>query len=361
MQALILVGGEGTRLRPLTTVVPKPVIQLVDRPFMAYMLEWLARHGVDRAVMSCGYKPEGIKAVLGDGTAHGVELTYVEEPTPMGTGGAMKYCEDLLEDEFLMLNGDVLTDIDVTAQIAQHRATGARGTLGLYPVADPSAYGLVRLNDDGSVRGFLEKPRPEEIDTDLISAGIYMLSKDVLAAARARPAGIDRARRVPPAGRRRAVRLPRSRRLLDGHRHAASATCRRRSTSSRERSRRKSPRHVDPGAHVDGELEGTVLIERGARIDPGARISGPVVIGAGASVGPGSTVESSVVLSGASIGSDCTLRDCIVAEEATIDDGCELSGYAVVGRDAYVGHGNVLGAGTRVSPGDSLPARAGKV
>src|SRR5687767_10341059 len=175
MQALILAGGEGTRLRPLTTTVPKPVVPLVDRPFMAFMLEWLKRHGVDDVIMSCGFLASGVRNVLGDGSNYGIRLRYVEEPSPMGTGGALKYCESLLDERFLMLNGDVLTDMDITAQPQQHERTGAVGTLALTPVEDPSNYGLVRLNDDDSVRGFVEKPSPDQIDTNRISAGCYVL------------------------------------------------------------------------------------------------------------------------------------------------------------------------------------------
>ena len=131
MQAVILVGGEGTRLRPLTSTVPKPVVPLVDRPFIAYMLEWLRKHGVDDVVMSCGFLASGVHNVIGDGGAYGLRMRYVEEPEPLGTGGAVKFAEDLLDERFLMLNGDVLTDVDVSAQIAQHDATGATGTLGL--------------------------------------------------------------------------------------------------------------------------------------------------------------------------------------------------------------------------------------
>src|SRR5580765_875340 len=180
MQALILAGGEGTRLRPLTSTVPKPIVPLVDRPFITYMLEWLKRHGVDDVVMSCGYMASGVRNVLGDGSQVGLRIRYVEEPRPLGTGGALKFAEDLLDERFLMLNGDVLTDLDLTAQIAQHEATGARGTLALTPVEDPSAYGLVRLTPDNEVTEFVEKPSADQIDTNNISAGAYVLERSVL-------------------------------------------------------------------------------------------------------------------------------------------------------------------------------------
>src|SRR3954454_13826551 len=168
VQALILAGGQGTRLMPLTSNVPKPVVPLVDRPFIAFMLDWLRGHGVDDVVMSLGNLAEGVRAVLGDGEQLGLKLRYLEEPRPLGTGGALKYAEDLLDDRFLMLNVDVLTDIDVSAQLAAHAASGARATLALYPVEDPSAYGLVRLADDDSVTEFVEKPAPDQIDTNNI-------------------------------------------------------------------------------------------------------------------------------------------------------------------------------------------------
>src|SRR5918998_6560119 len=138
MQAVILVGGEGTRLRPLTSTVPKPVMPLVDRPFLAYMLEWLRGHGVDDVVISMGYLATAVRNVLGDGSAYNLRLRYVEEPEPRGTAGGLKYAESFLDERFFMLNGDVLTDMDLTTQLEQHVETGARGTLGLVPVDDPS-------------------------------------------------------------------------------------------------------------------------------------------------------------------------------------------------------------------------------
>ena len=180
MQAVILVGGQGTRLRPLTSTVPKPVVTLVDRPFISFMLEWLRGHRVDDVIMSCGFLAGGVRAVLGDGSALGIRLRFIEEPDPRGTAGAVKLAEPMLDERFLMLNGDVLTDIDLTAQIAQHEATGASATLSLVPVADPTAYGLVLLEEDRSVREFIEKPSSDKVESNLISAGAYVLQRSIL-------------------------------------------------------------------------------------------------------------------------------------------------------------------------------------
>src|SRR5205823_9500364 len=138
---------------------------------LAYMLEWLKVHGVGDVVMSMGYLATAVRNVLGDGSAYGLRLRYVEEPDPRGTAGALKYAEPLLDERFLMLNGDVLTDIDLSAQLAQHERTGAVATLALVPVEDPSAYGLVRTSADGAVEAFVEKPSSDQIDTNRINAG----------------------------------------------------------------------------------------------------------------------------------------------------------------------------------------------
>jgi mannose-1-phosphate guanylyltransferase len=178
MQALILAGGAGTRLRPLTETVPKPVLPLAGRPHIAYLIDWLAGHGVDDVVVSCGHLADGVRAALRD--LDGPPVRYVEEPDPRGTAGAVRYAEDLLADRFCVLNGDILCDLDLSALIDHHRSSGAAATIALHPVADPSAYGLVRRREDGEITAFLEKPDPAEIDTDEINAGAYLLERSVL-------------------------------------------------------------------------------------------------------------------------------------------------------------------------------------
>ncbi len=205
MQALILVGGEGTRLRPLTSTIPKPVVTLVDRPFMAYMLEWLRGHGIDDVILSCGFKADGVRAVLGDGPRWAMRLRYVEEPEPLGTGGALKYAEDLLEERFFMLNGDVLTDMDLTAQLREHEETGARATLALIGVDDPSAYGLVRRHPNGAVSGSSRSPAPRRSTPTSSTPAPTSSSASARRHGARRDADLDRARRLPGAGRQRAL------------------------------------------------------------------------------------------------------------------------------------------------------------
>jgi mannose-1-phosphate guanylyltransferase len=363
VQAVILVGGEGTRLRPLTSTVPKPVVPLVDRPFIVFMLEWLARHGIDDVVMSCGFLATAVRNVLGDGSQYGLRLRFVEEPEPRGTAGALKYAEDLLDERFLMLNGDVLTDIDLTAQIAQHEATGAVGTLALVPVNDPTAYGLVRLHDDQSVSEFVEKPSADEIDTRLISAGAYVLERAVLDLIPAdRNVSIER--EVWPqlvgqglfgyAAEAYWLDIGTPERylqgtfdILEGHVVTAVAD-------------RLGPGYLFVGERVqlDGRIVPPALVDRGCTIAAGAHVGSLVVLGEGVSVGEGTTVERSVVLNGAEIGAGCVLRDCIVAAGVRIGDGSEISGGAVLGEGVTVGERNVLSRGVRVFPQTDLPEGA---
>src|SRR5215210_2568140 len=158
MQAVVLVGGQGTRLRPLTADIPKPVVPLVDRPFISYLIEWLDGHGVDEVVLACGFLPDALRDVLGEGEPGGPRLTWVVEPEPRGTAGAIKHAEPHLRDRFLALNGDVLSDLDLTSLIRFHEESGALATLGLHPVEQPGSYGLVRRELGGEVTEFVEKP-----------------------------------------------------------------------------------------------------------------------------------------------------------------------------------------------------------
>jgi len=360
MQAVILVGGEGTRLRPLTSTVPKPVVPLVDRPFIAFMLEWLRGHGIDDVIMSCGFLATSVRNVLGDGSGYGIKLRFVEEPDPRGTAGALKYAERLLDERFLMLNGDVLTDIDLTGQIAQHERTGAKATLALAPVADPSAYGLVRLNEDRSVKDFIEKPSPDRIDTNLISAGAYVLQREIL-------------QLVPPE---RNVSIEREvwplligaglygfpadaywldigtpERYLQGTFDIIEGNV---DTAVRERLG-DSWLAVAQGAQIHGRAIPPAVIERGAHVAPGAHVGSLVVLGENVRIGQGSTVERSVILSGAEIGAGCTLRDCIIAAGAHVGDRSRIEGGTVLGEGVTVGAENTIAHGARIFPGVSIP------
>jgi mannose-1-phosphate guanylyltransferase len=360
MQAVILVGGEGTRLRPLTSTVPKPVVPLVDRPFIVYMLEWLKRHGVDDVILSCGFLATSVRNVLGDGSQLGIRLRFVEEPEPRGTAGALKYAESFLDERFLMLNGDVLTDLDLTEQIAQHERTDASGTLALVPVPDPTNYGLVRLNENNSVREFVEKPSADQIDSNLISAGAYVLERDI----------VDL---IQPD---RAVSIEREiwPRLVGKGLYGFPADAYWLDIGTPERYLQGTFDIIEGNVQTDvlerlgngyisvaddavttGRVVPPAVVERGCLIGAGAHVGSLVVLGAGVSVGDHARIERSVVLQGAEIGEGCVLTDCIVGAGARIGDRTVISGGAVLGEGVTVGADNILTAGMRVFPNTEIP------
>ncbi len=180
MQALILAGGKGTRLRPLTVYTPKPVVPICNRPFLLYQLDTLRRAGVTDITLSLSYQPEKIEQQLGDGSNFGVKLKYTVEPQPMGTAGAYKFAEDLIREPTVVFNGDILTDLDLKTVIRQHKERQAVATIVLTPVEDASMYGVVETDGDGRVLRFLEKPKPEETSCRNINAGTYVLEPSVL-------------------------------------------------------------------------------------------------------------------------------------------------------------------------------------
>ena len=363
MQALCLAGGEGTRLRPLTSTVPKPVVPLVDRPFIAYMLGWLRSHDVDDVVLACGFMASGVRNVLGDGGAYGMRLRYAEEPSPLGTGGAIKFAEPMLDERFLVLNGDVLTDLDLTAQVRRHEETGARVTIALIGVDDPSNYGLVRTADDGAVEEFVEKPSPDQIDTNLISAGAYVLDRDVLDLIPARE-NVSIEREVFPelvgaglyatAGAGYWLDIGTPERYLQATWDILEQNVR---TAVAERIG-EGFLAVDADSTVRGKVVPPALVESGASVGSGAVVGSRVVLGAGASVGAGSHVEGAVLLQGASVGEECTIRNAILGPGVRIGDRCHVEDGAVLGEGTTIGAGNVLAHGVRISPGISLPDAA---
>jgi NDP-sugar pyrophosphorylase family protein len=180
MKALILAGGEGTRLRPLTLGTPKPVVPVGNIPFLRYQIELLRRHGIYEVVLSLGYQPNKIEKVLGDGSAYGSRIHYVVEQSPLGTAGAYKNAEPLLHETTIVFNWDILCDLDLSHVIAQHRSRNATATIVLTRVENPSAYGLVETEPNGRITRFLEKPGKHEISCDTINAGTYILEPEVL-------------------------------------------------------------------------------------------------------------------------------------------------------------------------------------
>jgi mannose-1-phosphate guanylyltransferase len=325
MQAIVLVGGEGTRLRPLTADVPKPAVTLVDRPFLAYAIEWLAVHGVTEIVLACGFLPDVLREALGDEERHsGVSITYVAEPEPLGTAGAIRFAAealgDRLEDRFFALNGDVLADLDLSALMRAHREREARATIGLHPVEDSSAYGLVDCDADGWVLQFIEKTG--EAVPGEINAGAYVLERSVLDLV---PVGqaCSIEREVFP----RLVDDALCGLLLDGYWMDIGTP----------------ERYLQAGwdileGKVETEVEPTApgrLVAAGAEIDPEARIGERAVIASGCRIEAGAELNETVLLDGCTVGAGARIEQSILAAGATVDAGAQLVN-TVVGRDERV-------------------------
>jgi mannose-1-phosphate guanylyltransferase len=342
VQALVLAGGEGTRLRPLTLTTPKPVMPFAGRPFMTFMLDWLGSHGVDDVILSCGFMSDEVESVLGDIHA-GIRLRYVHEEEPLGTAGPLRLALDTgaLQDERLyVLNGDVLTDMDLTAEREQHERTGARATLCLIAVDDTASYGVVPTTESGEVEQFLEKS-PGPAPTNRINAGAYLLDRDVIEQI---PAGraVSIEREIFPAlvgnglygymaaGYWKDIGTPR--RYLEGTWDLLAA--------------------VIDSALPERDETGSLVYEGG--LTSGAHIGPQAVVGRHCSVGSDSSVERAVLHDRVAVGADCALRECIVAEGARIGDGAEVRPGAVIGKDARIGAGAVIEEDAHVQPGEEV-------
>jgi mannose-1-phosphate guanylyltransferase len=348
--AVILAGGQGTRLRPLTYDRPKPIVPLLNIPFLAYQLALLARHGVRDAVLSCSYMVDGVRATMGDGAAWGVRLSYAVEEEPLGTAGGVRNAVEGADGRVLVLNGDILTDADLGAMLAFHEARGSAATLYLTRVPDPTAFGLVELAEGGQVRRFIEKPDPSQVTTDTVNAGIYVIDKRLLVRVpRGRAVSIEREffpglleDRLPFFG------WVAAHYWLD----IGSPAKYRQGALDLLAGRVATP--LSPaGAQGGGRFVGP-----GAMLEPGARVTSPAVIGAGCRVAAGATVGPSAVLgAGCVVGSDATVAGAILWERVEVGAGAELRD-CIVGTGARVGAGARVGPGSVVEPGAVIPAEA---
>ena len=362
MRAVILVGGEGTRLRPLTSELPKPAITLVDRPLMAFMLEWLAANGIVEVIMACGFKPDAMREALGDGGRFGLQISYVAESEPLGTGGALLFADQHspsgLGERFVMCNGDVLTDLDLAAQITRHRELGAQATLALVPVEDPSSFGLVRVDDDGEVLGFLEKPEQHEIDTDLISAGAYVLERSVLDLIEpGRAVSIEREVWPQLVGHGLYAVANSNAYWLDigtPSRYLEATADILSGAVKTEAGARLDGQGlaVGEGCSIEGELIGPSVLGDNCTVAAGATIGPGAALGNGVEVAAGASVEAAAVLDRCQIGAGALIHNAILSPDVSVGEEARISELAVVGSGVSVAAGSTLAEGAKVfAPG----------
>ena len=330
MRAVILVGGFGTRMRPLTAHTPKQMLPVVDRPMIERVVAKLAQSGVTDAVLSLGYRPDAFLEAYPDDTCAGVALHYAVEPEPLDTAGAVRFAalDGGIEHTFLVINGDVLTDLDVSSLWEFHHRKGAEGTIALTPVDDPSRYGVVPIDDEGRVEAFVEKPPPGEAPTNWINAGTYVLEPSVL----------DRI----PAGRRVSIeRVTFPEMVADRSLYALHA----------------DDYWVDagtPATYLQAQLDlidgvrgvAERPVHESAVVGDGATIDHSILM-AGVEVAAGATVRNSVVLPGTRIAVGALIDGSIVGARSSIGAFAHLTGLTVVGDDVTVAEGAIL-EGARV-------------
>jgi NDP-sugar pyrophosphorylase family protein len=343
MKAVILAGGEGTRLRPLTLSTPKPVVPIVDRPLLRHQLDLLARAGVHEVVFSVAYRPERVEAVFGDGRGLGLRIRYLVEDTPLGTGGAVKNAEALLDERTIVLNGDILTDVDLGAIVEAHVRERASATILLTPVPNPAAYGLVETDGGGRVGRFLEKPRPDQITTNTINAGVYVLDTRVL---ELMPPGVSHSIErgffpallergdlvLGPVHRGYWIDIGTPEKYLQVHRDILN-----RRFPVLLHGQRRADGWVHPSARVDEgvRLDGHFYVGSGCEVQAGARLGPDAVLVADVRVSAGAYVRDSVLWPGVELGPDCDVQGSLLGPGIRV-------GRSAVLRSAVLGEGSAV-------------------
>lgn len=320
MRAVVLVGGQGTRLRPLTLTRPKQMLPVGGQPMIERVLAHLARFGVDQAILSLGYRPDAFLAAYPDGDCQGVRLTYAVEDEPLDTAGAIAFAatEAGIDETFVVVNGDVLTELDVACLVRFHEERGAMATIALTPVDDPSTFGVVPADDSGRVTAFVEKPQGDP-PTNLINAGTYVFEPAVLDyIPRGRRVSVERETFPALVGRSGLYAMASPAGWLDAG---------------------------TPASYLAANLAYQGFVGEGAVVDPSAQVTASVV-GRGAHVGPGAKVDGSLLLDAARVGAGATIVDSIVGERCQVGDGSLVECLSVLG-DGYTLAGGATVSGVR--------------
>ncbi len=367
MKAVILVGGLGTRLRPLTCNTPKPMIPLVNQPFIEHMLGNLRDQGIDEVILAVQYLADRFRAALGDGSRLGLKVHVIEEPEPRGTAGAVKNIEHMLNGSTFVFNGDVMTDLDLQAMLAFHRENTSKLTIALTSVEDPTAFGLVETDAEGRIHRFIEKPRIDEITTDMINAGTYIIEPEIF-------------RYVPPGqyymferglfpvilqtgdpmfgyhSRAYWTDIGKPSTYLDVHHDILMGKVRYRFRGEQiaERVWLEGSADIHPTAHIVGP----VVLGSGVRIERGARIIGPTVIGARTVIGPGATLEGAVLWEDNVIEEGAVLRSCVIGRANRIGTKVHIADGTIISDNCSLGAENRLERGIRLWPDTELKERA---
>jgi mannose-1-phosphate guanylyltransferase len=351
VQAVVLVGGEGTRLRPLTLQTPKPMIPVMNVAFLERTLIRLKEAGIDDVILPAGYLPDAITSAFGDGSRLGLRVRYVIEETPLGTAGALKNIEQFITGPFFVLNGDVLTSLDLRAMLANHERKGGVASLHLITVDDPSAFGCVVHDADGLISAFVEKPKREEAPTNDVNAGTYLLDRSVLDAIPAgRAVSIERETfpALIAAGKKLYayttadywIDLGRPEAYLGAHRHVFDGAM---PLGLQPNSDGPGAKGVPPSAIIP-----PVFVGRNVRVAPDAKIGPYTVLGDDCEVGSGAVVADSLLWDGVVVEAGARLDWAIVASRARIGAGAVVGRGSVIGHDAHVAPNAAVGEDARI-------------
>lgn len=358
VQAVVLVGGEGTRLRPLTYGTPKPMVPLLGVPVLERTLSRLHEAGIDEVVLAAGYLPKAIAEHLGDGSRLGMHLSYVIEETPLGTAGALRNVAELIRGPFFVLNGDVLTSLDLRAMMAYHREKRGLGVLHLIRVEDPSAFGCVVHDAAGRVQRFVEKPGRGEAPTDEVNAGTYLLERALL--------------EVIPSGRNVSIEretfplllasdaplyayvtedywldLGRPEQYVQAHRDVLAEKLRLAPTADPLAHRGSFLRRGSTAPR--SSIRSPVFIGEGANIDPSAVVGPYTVLGERSYVGAEAEVRGSIVWDGVVVSAGARVYDAILASDVRIGRGAVVEPGAVIGHGVEVEAGSIVEANARIA------------
>jgi mannose-1-phosphate guanylyltransferase/phosphomannomutase len=367
MKTVIMAGGKGTRLRPLTSNQPKPMIPIVNVPCMGHIVNLLKRQGFEDILVTLEYMPDAIRGYFGDGSEWGVKMEYSVEEEPLGTAGSVKFAEDGLTERFVIVSGDALTDVDLTKAVAFHEEREAEVTLVLKTVDDPSEFGIVVVEEDGSVTGFQEKPDEEEVFSYTANTGIYVLEPEVLHHI---PEGqeYDFSEELFPKLLEEGhpvygyvmegywedignieQYMSAQRDLLDGKVQGVRPV----GEEVREGV------YVDQGVEADeDQLEGPVALGAGVEVAPDARVGPYSVLAQNVSVGAGASVVRSIVAEGSTIGESAELEGTLVGRSCAIEARARILEGSALGDEVDVGEGATVASGVTIYPNESVESGA---
>jgi mannose-1-phosphate guanylyltransferase len=362
MKAVILAGGQGTRLRPLTINTPKAMVPIANTPFMEHFLSYLRFHGIDEAILALGHLPEAVARYFGDGSHFGIKITPSFENKPLGTAGAVKNAASLLDGPFFVFNGDIFTDIDLTAMASWHHEKKSVATIALTQVENPSAYGVLDIAPGGKIRRFVEKPPPGAEPSNLINAGVYMLEPEVLDMIPGERLSMFEHEVFPKM-------LTSGKRLFGYYSEAywidIGTPDKYLTVNSDIVSGKVNPQwlklerlEILNTTKCEIEAKGSVRVGKGTVLGKGSILIGPCSIGHDCLIGENSILEEVVIWDGVKVGDGSFLKRCIVARDVCIGNSCRIPDGCVIGDNVHIMEGQTLLQNERLNPPDSAsPSR----